>query len=255
MVALNKAWPVLLAGAMLSTPAAHAGGVLKIGVSDSDAPPIVELTPDNQALASGLIKELGDALAGELGMKPQYVVIARKRVENAIETGKVNIVCNANPEWFGNATRLGWTREFYPQIERVLSLKGVPDIHHVDEMASKRIGTIRGYSYPSLEHLWAVGRTSRVDEPRLELLVKSLQKKLTDVAISSELELAWWAKTNPQEARAFKQHPITISYMPTMCAVAPNATVSVDKLNQGIEAMRRNGKLKSILKTYEWQAE
>jgi ABC-type amino acid transport substrate-binding protein len=254
MVALNKTWPVLLAGAVLSLQI-QAGGILKIGVSDSDAPPIVVLTPDNQALASGLIKELGDALAGELGMKAQYVVIARKRVENTIETGKVNIVCNANPEWYGNATRLGWTREFYPQVERALSLREMPDIHQVDEMVGKRIGTIRGYSYPTLEHLWAVGRTTRVDEPRLDLLVKSLQKKLTDIAISSELELAWWAKTNPQEARTFKQHPLTVTYMPTMCAVAPHSSVSTDRLNQGIEAMRRSGKLKAILKSYEWQAE
>ena len=254
MVALNKTWPILLAGAVISLPI-HASGILRIGVSDSDAPPIVVLTPDNQNLASGLIRELGDALAGELGLKAQYVVIARKRVESSIETGKVNIVCNANPEWYGNATRLGWTREFYPQIERVLSLKGLPDIHQADEMVGKRIGTIRGYSYPTLEHLWAVGRTTRVDEPRLDLLVKSLQKKLTDIAISSELELAWWAKTNPEEARQFKQHPMTVTYMPTMCAVAPQSPISTERLNQGIEAMRRSGKLKSILKSYSWQAE
>ncbi|MBA4708405.1 substrate-binding periplasmic protein [Aquitalea aquatica] len=254
MVRLNKTWLALLTGAALAQAAA-ANGILKIGVSDSDAPPIVVLTPDNQALAGGLTKELGDALAGELGLKAQYVVIARKRVESTIEAGRVNIVCNANPEWYGNATRLGWTREFYPQVERALSLKDMPDLHQTDEMVGKRIGTIRGYSYPTLEHLWAVGRTTRVDESRLELLVKSLQKKLTDVAISSELELAWWAKTNPQEARAFKQHPMTVTYMPTMCAVAPNSSVSTDKLNQGIEAMRRSGKLKAILKAYEWQTQ
>jgi|GEM_PF-702977 len=254
MVALNKTWLALCAGTVLSLPV-NASGTLKIGVSDSDAPPIVILTPDNQALASGLIKELGDALAAELDMKPQYVVIARKRVENTIETGKVNIVCNANPEWYGNASRLGWTHEFYPQIERVLSLKDVPDIHQAEDMGGKRIGTIRGYSYPTLEHLWAGGRTSRVDEPRLELLVKSLQKHLTDIAISSELELAWWAKTNPQEAKLFKQHPMTVTYMPTMCAVAPNSPISVGRLDQGIDAMRRSGKLKNILKSYQWQAE
>ena len=40
-----------------------------------------------------------------------------------------------------------------------------------------------------------------------------------------------------------------------MCAVAPSSPVSTEKLNQGIEAMRRSGKLKAILKAYEWQAE
>jgi hypothetical protein len=40
--------------------------------------------------------------------------------------------------------------------------------------------------------------------------------------------MAWWAKTNPQEARQFKQHPLTVTYMPTMCAVAPQSSVSTD---------------------------
>lgn len=254
MVRPYKAVVILLSG-MGMTTGASAAGALRIGVSDSDAPPIVILSPDNQLLQPSLTKNLLDPLAAELGMKPAYTVIARKRIENALETGKVDIICNANPEWYANASRLGWTREFYPQIERVISLKDVADIRQVDDMAGRRIGTIRGYSYPGLEHLWAAGRTARVDESRLDFLVKSLQKHLTDVAISSELEVAWWAKSNPQEAKLLKQHPVTISYMPTMCAVSPHSTVSVERLNQGIEALKRSGKINAVLKSYAWQAE
>lgn len=240
-----------LAGAL----PAQAAAVLRIGVADSDGPPIVELASDPQkGLAGGLYKELGEALARELDATPQFSIVSRKRVEQNIESNKVDIHCNANPLWYGNASRLGWTQELYPQVERLIALKSGTPIRRIEELSGKRIGTTRGYHYPAVEALWASGQATRVDEARIELLMKSLQKKLIDVAIHSELEFAYWARSYPFEARNLEMLPVVISTMPTMCAVAPASRYGVGELNQAITRLHRNGRLKAILRAYQWQA-
>jgi ABC-type amino acid transport substrate-binding protein len=227
---------------------------LRIGVSDSDAPPIVILGKGpNKGMISGLMKDLGDALARTLGMPPEYVVVSRNRVENNILQSKVDIHCNTNPKWYSNAAQLGWTRELFPQVERLISLKSEPNITKLDQLKGKRIGTTLGYHYDSLEPMWQAKQATRVNDTRLDLLMRALEVKITDVAIDSELEFAAWAKANPHEARALKMHPLLFSSTPTMCAVAPKSNVSVKELDQAIEKMDKSGQIKAILARYQWR--
>ncbi|RXZ43813.1 ABC transporter substrate-binding protein [Crenobacter cavernae] len=235
-------------------PATLAAPVLRIGVGASDGPPIVMLAKAaDSELVGGLYKELGDALAKQLGATPEYVVVSRNRVESNIERNKVDIHCNANPRWFGNAARLGWTRELYPQIERVVTLKGEPNISSVDQLAGKRVGTILGFHYPPLEPMWKAQRASRVNETRLDLMLKAVLMRLSDAAIPSELEYVAWARANPLEARALKVHPMVFTTMPTMCAVAPKGNFGVAELNRAIDRLEKNGQIKAILSRYQWQ--
>ncbi|KMN35158.1 MULTISPECIES: ABC transporter substrate-binding protein [Chromobacterium] len=252
MAITNKLW--LLAGlAAAWGEEAWTAGNLRIGVADTDAAPVVVLSPDGEHLRSGLSKDIGEMLASELGMRPEFMLIARKRVEVSIETGRVDIVCNANPDWFGNAARLGWTHEIYPQLERPLTLKQTTELRQTGDLAGKRIVTIRGYNYPTLERFWRSNPASHNEEARMELLVKSVQKRLSDVAIVSELEFAAWARNWPQEAASLKLHPLVVTFMPTMCAVSPHSDIKVAQLNQAIDRLQKSGRIKTVLKTYQWQ--
>ena len=87
-----------------------AQNIIKIGVSDSDGPPVAQFTDNN--LSSGLTMDIGNLLAKELEAKPIFVVISRKRIEWALEQGKVDLVCNANPDWYGNSSQLKWTHAY-----------------------------------------------------------------------------------------------------------------------------------------------
>lgn len=235
-------------------PARAAEPTLRIGLSDSDGPPIVilERSASNKGMISGLSKDLGDALAAAIHRQPEYIILSRNRVEDAITSGKVDIICNSNPKWFSHPEQFGWTREFYMLVERIFSLKAMPDITKVDQLEGKHIGTIIGYHYASLEPMWQAGRATRVDETRIDLLMRSLMVKMTDVAIESELEFAVWAKAKPHEARALKMHPIVFTSTPTMCAVSPKGNVSVKELDAGIDTLKKSGQIKDILQNYQW---
>ncbi|OHX12181.1 substrate-binding periplasmic protein [Chromobacterium sphagni] len=251
MASLHKKW--LLPCLLLASTSAWAATSLRIGVADTDAPPIAVLSEDGNTLTGGLARDLGLLLAEEINLKPQFVLLARRRVEPSIESGKVDIICNANPDWFPNSSRLGWTHEIYPLVERVLSLKGQPPIRQLDDLAGKNIGTLHGYHYPTLEYLWASNRSQRQTEARFDLLFKSLEKHLSDVAIVTELTYVWWTRGHAQEAAAFKVHPLLVSSQPTMCALSPQSPLKLDELNRAIDRLHKSGKLKTLMSRYQWQ--
>ncbi|WP_225546809.1 substrate-binding periplasmic protein [Chromobacterium violaceum] len=251
MASLHKkrlVWLVLFSASAQAEPSP-----LRIGVSDTDAAPIAVLSEDGSTLSGGLARELGVLLADEMGMKPQFTLLARRRVEPAIESGKVDIICNANPDWYSNSARLGWSHETYPLVERVLSLKSQPSLRQLDDLAGKRIGVIHGFHYPALEYLWSANRSERVTEARFDLLPKSLEKRLSDVAIVTELTYVWWARGHAQEAASFKVHPLVVSSQPTMCALSQRSPVKLDALNRAIERLHKSGKLKTLMSHYLWQ--
>lgn len=242
--------PCLLA---LATATAWAGPNLRVGVSESDAAPIVVLDARHE-LASGLSRELGDALASALATRAEFVVLSRNRIEPALQAAKVDVVCNANPAWYINGERYGWTRDFYPQIERIVTLKQHPrTIRSSDDLTALRLGVIRGYHYPNLAPLWDNHTAERANHPHLDSSLKALGLGMVDAVISSELELAAWVKQNPQAGQQLRMQPWVVSTMQTQCAVAPGGRYSVDQLDQGIARLEKQGDLHRILQRYRWK--
>ena len=243
----HPAWLLLAAASAQAAPPLH------IGVAESDAAPIVVLNAQRQ-LDSGLSKDLGLALAQALGSSARFSVLSRNRIESALEQSKVDVVCNANPAWFGNADKLGWTQDFYPQIERVATLAShLRTIQGIQDLAAQRVGVIRGYHYPALVPLWQNGGATRVDHPQLDSSLKALQMGMIDAVVSSELELAAWVKRNPQPGKQLRLQPWVVSVLQTRCAVAPLSRYTVAQLNQAISLLEKQGKTKRIIQGYSWK--
>lgn len=246
---LGKHIAVLLAGLMFPLLAASQD-TLRIGVSDSDGPPINVISRD--ALRSGLTLDIGTLLARELNVKADFVVVSRKRVESSLEAGRVDIICNANPVWYDDATKFQWTHELYPQIERVATRLAQADITKTSDLSGMRIATIHGYSYPTLENMWSTGQASRTSEERLDLMMKALTDHLADAAIVTELEFVFWAKSSPAIARQIKIHPMVFTSVPTMCALSPLSPFTLAQLNRAIDQLQQTGRLKATLSAYQW---
>ena len=117
----------------------------------------------------------------------------------------------------------------------------------------ERIGVIGGYHYTAVEPLWQGQRATRVNQPRLPLLMRALQTGMVDVVINSELEMSAWARANPAQATNLRLHPLVVSVMPTRCAVSPGSRYSESRLDQAIGEMEQNGSIRRILDRYEWK--
>jgi ABC-type amino acid transport substrate-binding protein len=239
---------------LLMLPLACQGqGSLRVGVADSDGAPIAVIS--HGMLQPSLSEQIGSAIAQALDRRPDFKIISRKRVEWALENGAVDIVCNANPAWYDDAGQLNWSNEIYPQIERVAERADKPPLHTRAELAGKRISTIRGYHYPSLDTMWASGQAWRDSEESLALMMKALITQVADAAIVSELEYTVWAKANPSVAKQIRLSAFTFTSTPTMCALSPKAHIGADRINLAIDRLRQQGVFKAILRDYQWRAQ
>lgn len=236
----------LIAGIVLSglVSGLHAEEILRIGVSDSDNPPIAVV--DQNTLTGGLANDIGNALAAQMGMHATFIVVSRNRVEHALQQGKFDLICNANPAWYEHASQFAWSLPVYSKIERILSRHDMDDIHTISGLTGLRIATIRGYQYPSLTAMWAQHQARQNIENAFGLMVKSVVRNLSDVAIVSELEYADWANKHDLWARQLKLQPMVFSTTPTMCAISPKSTVELVTVNRAIRQLQE----KKIIQTF-----
>ncbi len=239
------AWP-LAAGLATAAPP------LRMLYSAAVTRPMVEM--DDPAhpgkLTGGFTKVFGEHLAAELGTTPVFMESARKRVEPTLLEGGADLICNANPTWFGQAKQLGWTNAVFSRIETVVSRADddwAPQ--HLADLAGHRLGTILGYRYPQLETDFASGRIDRRDEVKLENNFRLLDMKGIDALVSSQEEIGAFLNRNPSPQR-YRVSGIVVSQANTYCAVSKRGNWTVEELNRALQRLQQNGKLPALRQWY-----
>lgn len=202
-------------------------------------------------MAGGLLKELGDQLAHELGTKPEFMRLPRRRLEPTLLAGGADLVCFFSSEWTENPAILLWSIPNLKQIERVLVRKGAPlPVRIPDDFVGKRVSTRWGYHYASIQPLFDAGKASRINETQAAFMFKAVETGLTDVLITSDGEIEAYFKMNPQSRQNFAivSQPFTV--VATQCAVSPKSNWSLAKINQGLAAMMKRGDMDRMTRRY-----
>jgi ABC-type amino acid transport substrate-binding protein len=238
----------LLALVGLATPA-QAAEPLRTVVGSMAYP--FEVFDAQGQMTGGLLKELGDQLARELGASPEYLRLPRRRTEPALAAGEVDIYCFQSPEWFDNPQKFLWSIPNLKQIERVLARKGNPLPARIpDDFVGKRVSARLGYHYASIQPLFDAGKAWRMDETQNAFMFKAVETGLTDLLITSDGEIEGHFKNNPQARQNFAIAPQSFSVVATQCAVSPKSNWSLTKINQGLAAMMKRGDMDRMTRHY-----
>lgn len=74
--------------------------VLRFSVAESWSMPLVRIEDDQPV--EGLVYDLVQALAREAGVRPQYHVMARLRLQEAMNSGDIDVRCYVSTQWFND---------------------------------------------------------------------------------------------------------------------------------------------------------
>lgn len=223
---------------------------MRYGVVESMGYPF-NLTDNRGYIRGGLLLELGEKLAHEVNATLQLVPLSRRRVDRYLLAGDVDLVCYYSPNWSESASQLHWSMANLPQVERIITIKGVSlGTNTAANFVGKRVSTQLGYHYPAIQDLFDKGQARRMDEVKVDLMFRSLQLGLTDMLISSEGEIQGFFHAHPQSRALFEVSKAAFSVVPTQCAVSPQSRIPMDDINRALARLLKRGELEKLAKPY-----
>jgi polar amino acid transport system substrate-binding protein len=221
-----------------------AANELVIAVSTGSAMPMTEFR--DGLLVNGLLKEVGDAIAREMRLKPVYLILPRKRVEGAVTAGQADMLCDTRPEWLDGAFR--WSVSVFSNDYIVASSGATPSISSLQALAGVRVGTILGYRYPQVER--ALGQRFLRDEALNDgVNLDKMLNRRHNFMLTNALYFEYQRKVHP---RRDEINPLPYKFLQfdSYCALAPQGRYDLVDVNRAIVALRKRGELHAIMERF-----
>ena len=204
--------------------------------------PIVRF--QNGALAGGILKDVGDAIAQRLGRRASYISVDVQGVAPALSSGRADAMCYVMPFWIDGD--YNWSAPMLPDTEMVVAQAQMPHLRSLKDLKDKPVGTVAGYRYPRVERVLG-GRFVRVDSGSMELNVQQMVTGKAPYTMVGENTLLYLQRIHPE----LKLRPeLVFSNFKAQCAFSRKSQVPFEDANRVMDEMLKDGSITQILARY-----
>ena len=221
--------------------------VLRFSVAESWSMPLVRIE-GNQPV-EGLVYDLIQALAKEAGVRPQYHVMARLRLQEAMSNGDIDVRCYVSTRWFND--RPGdfvWSIPLIHQRDLLVGRVGDSTPIPPEQLPPQAIGTVLGYTYSTLQPLLDQGRLRREDSRSQQLVLQKLQAGRYRHAVSNQLSLQWFNQGLPPEQQL--QALAVLEEQELGCMVRNDPAIPTQGLLRALVRMKQSGEIERIVQRF-----
>ena len=239
----------LALGALLlfSQNGAAAGAPLRFVVPDSWAMPMVQL--EHGQPTQGILYDVMLSLATQVGVPAEFHVLPRARVQSAMEHGEVDIRCYAAQSWLPNQSGdYIWSIPLWTQPDMLISRPPGPASVSPEHLSHQSIGTVLGYSYPTLQPLFDSSQLHRDDARNQEQVLQKLQAGRNRYAVSNQWSLEWFNQRLLPEQRL--QSVAVLQVQHVGCYVRNDPDVPVQRILRTLLRMKMSGEIDDIIGLY-----
>lgn len=215
---------------------------LVVLVANSVAMPMADIRDGR--LHGGIHLDLGKALAHKLRRELAIEVLPRKRLAQALESGRADILCTYQPDWLEG--QHAWTQAFFPQSDLLVTAAGAPRPQRAADVRNQPVGTVLGFAYPEMDQALGEGFV-RSDAPSAlanlnKFKLGRLQHMIIDKAFYDyQVRLGMQLSTHP---------PLVVKYQLTRCAVSKRSKIPMAEIEAAIAQLVREGAINKILSNY-----
>ena len=221
--------------------------VLRFSVAESWSMPLMRT--EQEQPVEGILYDLIQALAREVGVRPQYHVMARLRLQEAMQNGDIDVRCYVSTQWL--TERPGdylWSVPLLEQRDLLVGRAGDSGPSRPEDLAPQAIGTVLGYTYPTLEPLFSSGRLQREDSRNQLLALQKLQAGRYRHAVSNQLSLQWF---NRQLPTAQRLHGLAVLQEQALgCMVRNDPALPTQALLRALVRLKQSGEVERIIERY-----
>jgi len=238
----------LLALLLLWTPYSLADQpVLRFSVAESWSMPLVRV--EGEQPVEGLLFDLMQAIAREVGARPEYHVMARLRLQQAMDDGDIDVRCYVSTQWFNDRPgNFVWSIPLFHQRDVLVGQPSESRSTRPEQLPQQAIGTVLGYTYTTLEPLFAQGQLHREDSRSQELALQKLQIGRYRHAVSNELSLQWFNQRLPAD-----QHLRVLAVLEEQalgCMVRNDPVLPTQGVLRALVRMKESGEIERMTRQY-----
>ncbi|WKV85485.1 transporter substrate-binding domain-containing protein [Pseudomonas sp. B24_DOA] len=239
-------WAVVaLLGISLNAMAAQAP--LRFAVPDSWAMPMVQLQGGRPT--QGILHDILLSLATQVGAPAQFIVLPRARVQSAMEHGDIDVRCYAAQSWLPNQSGdYIWSVPLWFQRDLLISREDKSAQINPAQLPRQAIGTVLGYSYPTLQPLFDADQLQREDARNQEQVLEKLLAGRYRYAVSNQWTLDW---TNQRLLPEQQLRGVAVLQEQNIgCYVRNDPKVPVQRILRTLLRMKMSGEIDDIIRLY-----
>lgn len=220
---------------------------LRFAVPDSWAMPMVQLQGGRPT--QGILHDVLLSLATQVGAPAQFVVLPRARVQSAMEHGDIDVRCYAAQSWLPNQSGdYIWSVPLWFQRDLLISRKEQPAQINPAQLPRQAIGTVLGYSYPTLQPLFDADQLQREDARNQEQVLEKLLAGRYRYAVSNQWTLDWINQRLLPEQQL--QGVAVLQEQNIGCYVRNDPNVPVQRILRTLLRMKMSGEIDDIIRLY-----
>ncbi|MGE8062769.1 substrate-binding periplasmic protein [Pseudomonas sp. NPDC089547] len=221
--------------------------VLRFSVAESWGMPLVRIEGDQPV--EGLLYDLMQAVAREVGARPEYHVMARLRLEEAMNSGDIDVRCYVSTQWLNDRPRdYVWSIPLIHQRDVLVGRLGDSSPMPPEHLPPQAIGTVLGYTYSTLQPLLDQGKLRREDSRSQLLVLQKLHAGRYRHAVSNQLSLQWFNQGLPADQQL--QVLAVLEEQDLGCMVRSDPGIPTQGLLRALVRMKQSGEIERIAQRY-----
>ncbi|CAG8870179.1 hypothetical protein PS627_03895 [Pseudomonas fluorescens] len=221
--------------------------VLRFSVAESWSMPLIRI--ENEQPVEGILYDLMQAIARHTGARPEYHVMAKLRLQQAMEDGDIDVRCYVATQWLND--RPGdylWSVPVITQLDLLVAAPGTTGPSPPEQLPAQAIGTVLGFAYPPLEPFFTSGHLEREDSRSQLLVLHKLHAGRYQHAVSNQLSLDWFNRQlpDPQRLRSVQ----VLDEQQLGCMVRSDSAVPAQGVLRALVRMKQSGEVDRIIQRY-----
>lgn len=243
--AVQRALCAMLLAGVMPPLAMAAQAPLVFAVSTGNSMPMLELSKNRPQ--RGILNDVALALSTQLDRQPRFAVLPRKRIEDALLRGNVDIYCYTSPQWL--SIDVQWSAPLLHNYDVITTRADTPVPASVAELKNKPLGTVLGYVYPHLEQQLDTAFV-RDDGLSQEHAIKKLLARRYDYLIMSELDYLY-QRNQAQWGNQLNSRVLRFSRYHNYCALSRKSSLNLAELNTAIAQLKKHNRFAEIQRRYD----
>ncbi|MCB2255288.1 transporter substrate-binding domain-containing protein [Pseudomonas chlororaphis] len=239
---MRSAWGALL---LVTMEGVAAEPPLRFSIADSWAMPVVQI--ERGRPTQGILHDMLASLATQVGRPAEFHVLARARVQAAMDHKEIDIRCYAAKSWL--ADQPGdylWSVPLFVQRDLLVAREHLPITPR--DLSPQPIGTVLSYTYPSLQPLFDSHQLLRDDARNQEQVLQKLWAGRYRYAVSNQWTLDWFNQTLPADQQL---HGVAVLQEQAVgCIIRNDPALPVQRVLRTLLRMKMSGEIDDLIGLY-----